>query len=109
MPERYFTIGVRTDSPLCAERYPAPLRHGRPGYCDSTDDGILRRVNDEHEIHFVTGTGLLCGARLTEPWTVSEHRVTCEACRAQLAAGQRELRKSAMAAVIALTKVLKET
>ncbi len=61
------------------------------------------------EIHFVTGAATLCGERLTEPWTVSEGRVTCDVCRSLLLARQRERRESARQAISALTRIIKET
>ncbi len=63
----------------------------------------------DEQIHLVTGTSILCGARLTEPWTVNEYRVTCDACRALLLAGNRERRESAKVAIIALTRIIKGT
>ncbi len=62
---------------------------------------------EEREIHFVNGTGVLCGARLTEPWTVSEGRVTCDACRSALRRRDLERRESVKQAVHALATIMR--
>ncbi len=64
---------------------------------------------EEREIHYVTGAEILCGARLTEPWTISEDRVSCDACAALLLARRRERRDSVRVAVRALATILRET
>ncbi len=78
------------------------------GYRVSPRGGNLCDVSEEREIHFVTGTATLCGARLTEPWTVSEGRVTCDACSSLLLARDRERVESVKQAVYALTRIIKE-
>ncbi len=61
-----------------------------------------------NEIHFVTRTGLLCGANLTERFTAVERWVTCAACSALLLARNQKRRESVKQAVTALTRILKE-
>lgn len=65
-------------------------------------------ASEDSEIHFVTAVAILCGARLTEPWTVSEGRVTCDACCALLRARSREGRESVQRAVRVLTRIMQE-
>ncbi len=79
------------------------------GYRPSSSGANLREVPSEREIHFVNGTGTLCGARLTEPWTVSEGRVTCDACWSVLIARNLERRESVKQAVHALTTIMRQT
>ncbi len=79
------------------------------GYRHSPARANLPDVNAEREIHFVTRAGTLCGARLTEPWTVSEARVTCDACQSVLLARANERLASVKQAVFTLTRIIKET
>ncbi len=58
--------------------------------------------------HLVDGVGLLCGAKLIEPWVLDEVQVTCPACRAQLAARGQKRRARTRHAVVTLTRILKD-
>ena len=57
--------------------------------------------------HLVDGAGLLCGAKLTEAWVIDEARVTCPACRAQIAAREQERRARTKQAVVTLSRILR--
>ncbi len=97
------TVGMRLhDTSLYGHTVPK-------GYRNRPTGAKLRDVTGEREIHFVTGADVLCGARLTEPWTVTESRVTCDECIALLLARARERGEAVRQAVYALTRIIRET
>ncbi len=59
-------------------------------------------------VHLVDGAGLLCGAKLTEPWVINEARVTCRACRAHIAEREQARRARTRLAVLTLARILKD-
>ncbi len=58
--------------------------------------------------HLADGAGLLCGAKLTEPWVLDSAQVTCPACRARIHQREQERRARTRQAVVTLTRILKE-
>jgi hypothetical protein len=78
------------------------------GYRGAPNPESLAHVNRPREIHFVTRTGLLCGANATEPFTALERWVTCAGCSSLLRVRERERREAVKRAVTALTRIMKE-
>ncbi len=79
------------------------------GYCLSPKGATLAEVSPDPEIHFFAGNTVLCGARMTDPWTINESRVTCDTCGSLLLARERQRRESVKLAVYTLTRIIRET